>query len=474
MPPLSAARDVFRRLLAVALALVGLAAFSFGSPPRELEKRAPSADAPQQQYFAWTSQGGLGYAWRLPRDYKPERPVHLTLICHGTGLDHRWGPANHPAKVFRPNDIVVSVDGPTPADKSRLFMGEPDDAKAIHAFLEEMRSLFAVDSVFLYGHSQGGFFVVYYAGEYPGDVAGVVAHASGSWAQSKTGKAVQKVAICFLHGTADPVVAYSQSPGSRDHYVECGFPLVQLRRLQLYNHWPNAVRVNEELDGCEGLTTSSAAVALACAERILEPKPADEYQWTTTVGYATARKVLRRIAGDGHAPFADVDAKTKARAGELIDAVEAEGAKHVAALRASLAKNKSLALDGGPWLGHLVAVREDFRGVDSVEAFVAEIGFDKLQSKQTTAARKVFDTWYGSDAPSKKYEALVEDLPGCYLCEGLPSELGKQLAEWRKDEKKLGASKKTSKGYDAIERWSEGWSKGREEYERIWKKWKTP
>lgn len=462
---------VARSALAQVLFALGLALCASGA---ELEQREPKLDAPAHKYFAWTSEGGLRYAWRLPRDLKAGRPVHLTVICHGTGLDHRWGPANHPSESFRPLDIVVSLDGPTPAGESRLFMGEPDDVESVAAVLSELRQRLPIDAVFLYGHSQGGFFVAHYAGERPQDVAGVVAHASGSWAQTKMAKTAHKVAHSFLHGTADPVVPFVQSVGARDHYVESGYPLVRLRRLERYNHWPNAVRAGEELDWCQGMTTADAAEALACAERILAPKPADEYQWSTAVGFDAARAVLERLLGRGPASLPGADAATQARARELLGALDEHVAKHCEALRKALGKNRAMALDGGEWLGHLAALREDCRGFEALEALAAELEFDKRIHKHSAAARKLRATWYSDRAAAKKYEELVDALPGCYLIEWLPPELVDELAKWREQEKQLGASKKTSKGYEAVEQWKKGWSEGYEAYARLWRKWKPP
>src|SRR5262249_13845198 len=160
---------------------------------------------------------------------------------------------------------------------------------------------------------------------HPDRVAGVVAHASGAWNWSKMGKDAQKVAIAFMHGSADPVVPYPQSPGSRDAYAKAGFPLLQMRRLPGYNHWPNAVRATEELDWCQGMTAKTPEEALAMALDILRKKPPDEYKYETPVGFSAARAVLRRIEGKGPSAFAKVDEKTLATAREWIDKIEAAG-----------------------------------------------------------------------------------------------------------------------------------------------------
>ncbi len=461
---------------AVLRAFLLLCVASLGTPAlaRELTEREPSVDAPAHKDFVWTAKNGLKLAWRIPRELNASRPVHLTVICHGTGLDHRWGPANHPAASFRPLDIVVSLDGPTPANQSRLFMGESDDVESVAAVIAELRQRLPIDQVFMYGHSQGGFFVAHYAGERPGEVAGVVAHASGSWAQTKVGKASYKVAHSFLHGTSDPVVPYAQSAGSRDHYVKSGYPLVRLRRLESYNHWPNAVRSNEELDWCQGMTTPRAEEALECAERILAPKEPDEYQWTTAVGFSGARAVLQRLVGEGPAPLVGASERVAERARALLNALDEHAKGQAEAVRAALGKNRALALDGGEWLGHLCALREDLRGAPAVEALAAELEFDKRVEKHAEAAGKLRRLWYSDRAEAKKYEELVDALAQCYLIEWLPPELDEQLAKWRDDEKRLGVSKKTSKAYAAVEQWREGWKEGREAYQRLWRKWKLP
>src|SRR5690606_30883548 len=115
----------------------------------------------------------------------------------------------------RPNDIIISPDGPSEGlNGTRLFLGEAEDAIIFRDFLLEMSRIFPARGIFLYGHSQGGFFVAYFAGEWPAATEGVVAHASGAWSWSDREGGVQGVPIVFMHGTADPVVPYRQSPAA--------------------------------------------------------------------------------------------------------------------------------------------------------------------------------------------------------------------------------------------------------------------
>lgn len=292
---------MFHRSLGLALAV--LCSFAPTVRADDPPERVPAADAPPHTVFAASAKaGGLRYTWVLPKGYDGKAPRNLSVILHGTGLDYRWGHWNNPAGVFRPKDVVVSVDGTSPDGKSRLFLGEPKDADLFRDFLAEMRATFAIDRAFLYGHSQGGFFVPFYMGLHPETVNGGVAHASGSWNWSKTPKELKKLALVFLHGSSDPVVPYGQSPGARDFYVEKGFPLTHLRRMPYYNHWPNAVRATEELDWCQGMTCADAQEALECALAMLRAKPADEYQWTSVVDYSGGRRVLGASSARGRFP----------------------------------------------------------------------------------------------------------------------------------------------------------------------------
>ena len=463
--------SVLTRSATIALALTRSAsnALTLEDPP----DRRPDATAKPLTAFSWKSKNDLRFVWWLPKDYDASKPRNLTVICHGTGLDYRWGFWNNKPGVFRPDDIVVSVDGPTPDGKSRLFLGQKHDADAIAAFLAEMRQLFAVDRIFLYGHSQGSFFVVFFAGEHPEQVAGVVAHASGAWLGSKMAGDVKHVPIAFMHGTSDPVVPYGQSPGARDAYLKAGLTLVHLRRLDRYSHWPNAVRANECLAWCQGMSAKSAEEALACAREILRPKPADEYQWTTIVGFSAARDVLRRIEKKGPAPFVDVPDEVAKKAAELAKKIDEAGKEQVDDVRKQV-KSKADLQTTGPWMGQLIPMREDYRGVESVEAFMKEIDFDAAQHAQDKVAESICNTWYQQKDPKKIYDAVVENIGKAILFDGYPAEFAKKMDEWNKDAKKLGLSVATTKKYAAFEAWKKGWDDGLKEYEAVWKNWKEP
>lgn len=460
--------------VAICLSVFASIASAFQIKVEKLEGKPPDPFAPAHKIYAWNSKGDLRFTWWLPPNYEPKTPRNMTVILHGTGLDYRWGHLNNKPEIFRPDDIVISVDGTSKDGEARVFLGDKKDVDAFQAFLVEMRQTFAVDHIFLYGHSQGGFFVTYFAGEHPEMISGVVAHASGAWNFAKMSKDEHKVAIAFMHGTADPVVPFRQSPAARDTYEKAGFELVHLRRLENYNHWPNAVRANETLDWCQGMTTDKPEEALAIAIDILRDKKTDEYRWEAPVGYSAARDVLRRLEGKGPVPFKDVPEVTASQAKTWIANIDEAGALHVATLKKELARRKDLKLDGKPWLGHLIALREDFRGVESVEAYVKEMGFDETLATQTKAVEPVMTAWYGEKPPKAIFESVVDVLAKTFLFEGYPPDLAAKMKEWKNDAAKLGITPKVLKKYPDFEAWQAGWEDGSKQYASVWKKWKGP
>mgnify|MGYP000986667424 CR=1 FL=1 len=443
-------------------------------PPR-LE---PKLNAEPAKAFAWTSEQGLRYTWVLPGKLAGTPHRNLIIICHGTGLDYRWGSANYKPGVFRPGDIVISVDGPTKAQNgTRLFMGNEGNAEVFSDFIVEMSKTFHAARVYLYGHSQGSFFVCYFAGVHPELLDGVVAHASGVWTWTAYKPEVAAVPIAFMHGTADPVVPYGQSVGGRDWYLTQGHPTIQLRRMDRYIHWPNGDRASECLDWCIGMKTDDPAEALAAAESMLRPKGVDQYAYDAPVFFSGAHDVLRRFEGKGARPFAaerldKADAAINARARQLIEKVEAEGETHATRIRAQVKSPDDLKLDGRPWLGHLIQFREDFRGVESAEKLFTDLHYDELLKKHNDAARPLFEAWYGEGKPAEKFAAAITALPHCFLLDTLPLGFAETMEGWFKTADELGISGEARRGYAAVAQWRAGWEEGRKEYKAIWKAWK--
>ena len=440
----------------------------------EIPGKPPDAAATPLKAFAWKSLNGLRFVWWLPQGYDPQASRNLTVIVHSVRADYRWGYDNQKPGRFRPDDVVVSVDGPTPDGEDRLFSRDKKDSDAFAAFVGEMRRSFAVDRVFLYGYGQGGLFALNFAGDHSDLVAGVVAHATGDWNGFGAGADPKKVAIALLHGTSDVDAPYALILDRRDAYAKLGCPLLLLRRLDRCGHEPNPARASETLAWCQGMTATKPAEALACALELLRAKPADIQDRETKVGFAGARDVLRRLERKGEAPFADVPDDVAAGAAEWIRKVEDAGAEHVAAIRAVLKGKKTPKLDGGAWLGHLVPLREDFRGVDSVEAFVKEIGYDAQAQGHAKAAAAMLAAWTKEKEPKKRYEAVVDGIGKSFLYDAFPLDLGEKMAEWNGDPKKYGLPVLATKKYPDFEAWERGWKDGLADYVGLCKAWKGP
>jgi predicted esterase len=229
------------------------------------------ADAKPGKVYQWKAADGLPYEFRVPEGYDPKRGANLTLVLHGNGLDHRWTFWNQPADKFRTDDIVVSPDGTSPFQSSNEFLGESKDAARLHALLGELKATWNVRQTFLYGHSQGSFFVFYYAGEYPDDVDGVCGHASGAWNWTKLSKKAHRQAIGVMHGTDDHI-PYGQGWYAANWYREEGYPLVHLRTLFDWDHRPHWMQAQSVLAWCEGVTSDDPARVAASLELLADPK----------------------------------------------------------------------------------------------------------------------------------------------------------------------------------------------------------
>lgn len=461
------AATAFRILLVLLLACVSTARAD------EIEPREPGEGAKPHTIYLAKSSGGLRYTWVVPAEPRPEGERAMTVLLHGTGLDHRWGHANHPAGSFRPHDVVISVEGTSPGQgESRLFLGKKEDVESFAAFLAEMRTKFAVDRVLLYGHSQGGFFVAYYAGERPETIAGAVAHASGTWSGTRTKGGIEEVPLVFLHGTADPVVTYGNSVGTRDSFVKQGLDLVRLRRMPGYNHWPNAVRTAECLTWCEGMVTKDAGYALACAEELLRPKGKDSVQYRMAVDFSGAASILGRFSSKSEHALGKTPSGAKKRAQVLMRAIEKHAAEHRKKIQNGL--RKDLRLDGRPWLGHLLAVREDFRGVPTIEELAKAVRFDERRAEQAKAVGRMLSPWYDGKPPAEIVAAAVRELPDAHLHDVWPVGYGEKLTEWLAAADEHGIDPKVRAQGAVVEAWRKGLEDGREAYRETWLEWKLP
>jgi hypothetical protein len=263
--------------------------------------------------------------------------------------------------------------------------------------------------------------------------------------------------------------------------------LVRLRRLGGYGHAPNAVRADEALTWCQGIRAPTPEEALACARELLRVKPPDEYAYEAPVDFSGARSILARFEPlprplpgqqglpedrrEQRAHQFEARGELADQARELIRAVDGAADAQLAELERKLPR-KGLALDGRGWLGHLVPLREDFRGVPAVEKLAGELGYDALRAEHQRAAERIFAVLAEARTPEPLVAAVVETIGGAFLVDGIPDELGRRMDEALRAGPDLPPelARRTGDYRD----WKAGWSEGLAAYERLWRRWKTP
>jgi predicted esterase len=434
-------------VLALAAALVSVAPAAAETPEREPSPKAAG------KVYAWKSKGGLRYEYRVPERYDPAQGANVVFILHGTGLDRRWGFANHPADEFRPDDLVVSPDGPTPTPNNRLWANESDDVKALHDLQEELGKVFKVRQVFVYGHSQGAFFAFLYAATYPKEVAGALGHAGGVWTNTPISSDSKGIAFALMHGTADPVVGFGNSRGCWEFLIERGCPNAHLRALEGWPHMPSAFHAAQELAFLEGTTTADPARAAAALEhfgKVTEKEWVDFSAW-----YAVAKRV---------AALEGVSAETKARAAAEAKAVEDLAQAHADAVRAGAGKEPKL--EAKPWIGQAHRFLRDFHGVPARDALAKE--WEKVLATHKDKGVDALKQYYASRQrdPKKAFECGVRAVRDGFLYwECADALLLDALKAWEKDAKKLKLEPAAVKAHGQfVEPFVEALKKGLAEY----------
>ena len=337
------------------------------------EQKAPGNKSVGAAY-EWKSESGAPYEYFVPKSYDADNGANLTVVLHGNGLDYRWTFWNHPPGEFRPDDIVVSLEGTEKLQSTGAFefMAGRDSCTKVHEILDELKAQWKVRQTFLYGHSQGSFFVFEYAGEYPKDVNGVVGHAGALWMSSKLAKANHGQAIAFLHGTEDANVQWAQSVDGRVAFREADYPLVHLRTLWGWPHAPNWPQAENQLAWCEGMTSDDPARVAASLATLSDQKP------ERAVDPAALYAVAARLETLAAATTAQKAAASKAKL-----AVDRTATAIAAAIEKSLGKEKLTKVSGAPWLGMALRFLEDFDGVAACAAW------SKKHTSELAAIEKV-------------------------------------------------------------------------------------
>jgi predicted esterase len=423
------------------------------------EQRAPS-DKVRGEVLAWKWADDLPYEYIVPKSYDPKVGANLVLVLHGNGLTYQWTFLNHEAGRFRADDIVVSPEGTTwmANMKSHEFMAGKENADKLHELIAALQKVFHVRATFLYGHSQGSFFVYEYAGLRPEDVNGVVGQSGALWNSSPRGSFGHGQAIAFMHGTDDANVPYGQSVAGRAAYREAGYPLVHLRTLWGWPHAPIADQAELELSWCEGMTSSDANRVEASLAALANAKARGG------LDFAALDQVAARLEKLAGATAAQSSAAKAARA-----RVARVAASVAAAIDKSLGKGKLAKVDGREWSGLLVRFLEDFDGTPSREAFAKAHAAD-LATIAKVAEKSVGEFWSSEAKDHAKASGAGADLLEQGFTNASAARIAAELALWLKDEKSLKLGKKELARVQAVvAAWNNGDKEGADAYEKLLK-----
>lgn len=446
----------------------------------EADPRKTAALAPAT-WYRWTARNGpkepdgdprpLHFAYRLPADFDPAAKLTPRSVCvflPDLGGDH----ASLAAAIgtsFRPSDVLVTIDGVSSVGAT--FTGESAEGGVFRGLLLELPRHFATARLVLIGHGQGGLFACHYSSEMGRMIdGGVVACGSGVWNWSRTeNPQFRAVPTVLVHSTSDPLRPYYAAALTRDGLSVAGADLLALRRLSGESSF-DVSAICGAVDWCLAMRAEKPADALSAIRAMLEAaagKPAP---------LGMARRALRRFEGKDPAfkpPIKPDDPAVK-EAWDLSVAIEARAQKHVDALRARLRSPADLkppidAADGA-WIGHLLAVREDMRGVDAVEGLVADIGFEAAAGAHAKEAAQLLLV-LESDAPPKEiFARAVESLPKCFLFDGLPFDLADRLRAWRKAADANALTPESLAAYDKAQAVLDARAAGQAAYEELCKK----
>lgn len=458
---------------------------------------SPGFEATPGSVYCWKTEDGTRYAWSLPYSFQRGEGYDVVVILHPARADFRWGFSNFPRKPateggFRPNDIVVSIDGMNGDPRrpnQRVFEISENNMVRFRDTMLEIARVFPSRRLYIVGGggpsglqnegaAGGGEFALAFTSPFPALAEGVVVHGAAV-DPGLAGKS--SLPIVFLHGAKDSFVPLRVAIDAVRAYREAGHERVRLRIMRAFNDFTNPVRTSECLDYLVGMSAAEPEVVLHAAERLLTPKPADEYSYVCPVWMGGANEVLARLTGQSSSTMEDVPEAIGIRAQQLIEAIDADAARHVSVLKplVNAERASELVPDGGAWLGYLLAFREDYRGVASAEQYAANLGLESALVEQQEAAAQVWRAWEMRDPRGKEgagatYEQLVEALPKCFLVEALPPDVAAWLRvvtrradEFELSERSVGLSEYAS----LIEA---GWKNGLTTYGRSWSTWRLP
>jgi hypothetical protein len=436
----------------------------------------------------------------------------VVIVMHLAGRDHAWGATlmGGADAGYRPEDIVVWPDGTRAVredePQARTWGVLPVDAGSVRDIALELTRAMPARRIVLHGVQQGGVAALVAGSAFPRLYAGVVVEGGGLSEALRVGPTQRGLPVVLLHASEDKAAPLRWSIDARDIMAKEDFRVLALVRTYGpaggASGGTDVARAGLATDWMLAMTSTDAQEALRLAERLLPGPDGKAAGVEFAPGFGLAARVLARFElefdkGAWPRGFEVVSDAQRARARELLLRVEGLGLRHAASLRADVPDAKALASwrlePESPvpdWLGHVLALREDFRGVGPVEAYLKEIGFDEAQGRQDLAARPMIDAFeqaqrldrlktgqeaMGEDdevlvTPAQAVRAVVEGLSGAALFEGLPHDLLTQCGAWV-DDPAAKVRVEDAGRLVVVRLWARGVLRGRERYRAINQGW---
>ncbi|MBY0309182.1 MAG: hypothetical protein K2Q09_10610, partial [Phycisphaerales bacterium] len=311
----------------------------------------------------------------------------------------------------------------------------------------------------------------------------------------------------LVHGTEDAVVPLRVGVDGRDALERSGARAVVLRRVMGGGHAPDVREAARGVAWVRGMSTDKGVEALSAAKRVLEvagPEGGNgaggaekgqveilPHASGQAPAFGMAAAILRRFEADSSDKnawprgLADATEEQKKEAKGLALRIEAQGLRHVAALRGALPDAAALrAAAFAPdapapwWLGHVLSLREDFKGVESVDAYMKELRYDELLEEHEAAGKAIIEAleapeWGGMGmAPKEAFGVVIAQLPNAYLQEGLARNMERDMADWGARSAELHLEQREVDLLPVVKQYFSAVRKGRERYVEVNLEWR--
>lgn len=401
--------------------------------------------------FAWKTNKGFEYVYRVPKSYKPKKRATLLIIFHGKDHTAAFDISNYPRR-FRQDDILLYPGKPTKREGggsvgSIEYRPEPLDARVIRGIYFDLKKALQIHSTLVYGLGDGGSFALFYAGSYPEEINGVLTESGTVWKDTEITNAQADMPILFVQFLVDKRMGLMDFSKALDLYKSKG--ATATRHSVVYSRGSPAGHpsgLGAGLAWCEAMSTASLDRLNAIYKQVSRIQDRRLYDYGLL--YGIAKKMVKK---------------------RTVDRLEKLAANHADAIRAALGDNQDFAFDGKPWLGHYLAFRRGFAGISACDELIKE--WPSIDKHAATAKDQRI-TWkeQRKQNPQAAFWACAEIMRrACLDPSPLANPMASDLAQWKQDAAKLFIDAKDVQTY---ENYLLACELGAAAYDELNKKWR--